>query len=182
MKDFRKIKKYANTLINIANKSNQDTKNVIKNLSSFKSLLRDIPELRCFLLSKRISLNNKLIVIKNIFNNFYGEIELELISLLLENGDLGIYNYIVERVIYIFESMDTFKKLYILSYKEYNQDEKNEIINSIKDKFDISSFSATSFSADKNILGGIKIRIGNKIIDGSVLTRLKKIKQALLSA
>ena len=34
---------------------------------------------------------------------------------------------------------------------------------------------------DKNILGGIKIRIGNKIIDGSISTKLNKIKRALTS-
>jgi F0F1-type ATP synthase delta subunit len=36
------------------------------------------------------------------------------------------------------------------------------------------------FDVDSKILGGIKVRIGNKIIDGSVLTKLKKIKQSLL--
>ena len=40
--------------------------------------------------------------------------------------------------------------------------------------------SEANFNVDSKILGGIKVRIGNKIIDGSVSTKLKKIKQSLL--
>ena len=181
MRDPHKIKKYASSLISISNKSNQDLKDIIKNLLSFKNLLRDLPELRYLLLSKRISLTNKLVAVKNIFDKYYGQLELEFISILLENGEMGMYNDIIKKMVFIFESTDNFKKLNIVSSKEYNRDEKNEITNLIKDKFNITNASEASFSIDKNILGGIKIRIGNKIIDGSISTKLNKIKRALTS-
>ena len=181
MRDLRKIKKYANTLIRISNKSNQDPKDIIENLLSFKNLLRELPELRYLLLSKRISLTNKLVAIKNIFENYYGQLEIEFISILLENGEMGMYNDIIEKLVFTFESMDNFKKLNIVLSKEYDSDEKNEITNLIRDKFNITNSSEASFSIDKNILGGIKIRIGNKIIDGSISTKLNKIKRALTS-
>ena len=50
----------------------------------------------------------------------------------------------------------------------------------LKNKFNISDSSKANFDVDSKILGGIKVRIGNKIIDGSVSTKLKKIKQSLL--
>ena len=50
-----------------------------------------------------------------------------------------------------------------------------------EDKENVNDFSETSFSIDKKLQGGIKVRIGNKIIDGSVSTKLKKIKKYLLS-
>ena len=49
--------------------------------------------------------------------------------------------------------------------------------------FDWSDSTYTSdikFCVDSSIMGGIKVRIGNKIIDGSVSTKLRKIKQSLL--
>ena len=55
------------------------------------------------------------------------------------------------------------------------------VLYTIRDKFNITNASEASFSIDKNILGGIKIRIGNKIIDGSISTKLNKIKRALTS-
>jgi len=94
---------------------------------------------------------------------------------------MGMYNDIIKKMVFIFESTDNFKKLNIVSSKEYNRDEKNEITNLIRDKFNITNSSEASFSIDKNILGGIKIRIGNKIIDGSISTKLNKIKRALTS-
>ena len=69
----------------------------------------------------------------------------------------------------------------IVSSKQLDETEKNEIVKSLKNKFKINDSSETLFSVDKKILGGIKIRIGNKIIDGSVSTKLKKIKESLLS-
>ncbi len=59
--------------------------------------------------------------------------------------------------------------------------EKNEISNIIKQKLDLDNSSKSIFHVDSAITGGIKIRIGNKIIDGSVSTKLKKIKQSILS-
>ena len=51
----------------------------------------------------------------------------------------------------------------------------------IKKEFGVDSSSKAIFDVNKEIIGGITIRIGNKIIDGSVITKLKKIKQSLLS-
>ena len=47
-------------------------------------------------------------------------------------------------------------------------------------EFNINDSSEANFDVDSEILGGIKVRIGNKIIDGSISTKLKKIKQSLL--
>ena len=50
----------------------QDKKKV--NLFLFKSLMREIPELRYLLFSKRIPLDSKLSTIKNVFSNYFGKL------------------------------------------------------------------------------------------------------------
>ena len=70
MKDLRKIKKYADSLIKVSKKTDTDIKEIIKNLSSFNRLVREIPELRYLLLSKRISLETKSNSMKNLFKNY----------------------------------------------------------------------------------------------------------------
>ena len=181
MKDIRKIKKYANTLINVSNKLDYDIKDISKNLSLFHGILRKIPELRYLLFSKRISLDAKTSAIRNIFSSDFRLIEIEFIFILLTNNHMGLLKDIIEKLNSMIQSNSNVKNIHVTSFKKIEGEDKNEIISSIKNRFNIDDDSKTSFSTDKTLQGGIKIRIGNKIIDGSISTKLKKIKESLLS-
>ena len=182
MKDLKKIKKYAEALFRASSSSNQNLRSIINNLNFFKSLLKDIPELKYLIFSKRISLKDKHNIINNIFINFLGEIELELILLLISNRDASMYLDIVERFMYLIDSSSNIKKIQVISCNEYSDLDKEELVKSIRQKFNIDNSSKAIFKVQENMLGGIKIRIGNKIIDGSISTKLEKIKKSLLSA
>ena len=183
MKDLqiRKIKKYADSLIRVSKQLDYDIKDIVNNLFLFKNLIREIPELRYLLFSKRISVDSKLITIKNVFSNYYRSLELEFILMLIRDSQIKNINNIIDKLDSIIQSDINIKKINIVSSEELDEHVKNEIIESIKNRFNIKDSSETSFSIDKKILGGIKVRIGNKIIDGSVATKLKKIRESLLS-
>ena len=94
--------------------------------------------------------------------------------------NISIYNDILDKIIGLVESNSNAKKIHVTSHQEYSEHDQLEILSTLKNKFNISDSSETTFNVDSKILGGIKVRIGNKIIDGSVSTKLKKIKQSLL--
>ena len=178
MKDLRQIKKYANVLISVSNSDNlADT---IEALISFKNILKGFPELRYLLSSKRTSLDNKIKSTKNIFSKYYNDIALEFICVIIENNDISIYNDVLDKIIILIELNSNTKKIQVTSHKEYSEYDQSEILLALKNKFNIGDSSEANFDVDPRILGGIKVRIGNKIIDGSVSTKLKKIKQSLL--
>lgn len=179
MKDLRQIKKYAKVLMNVSNTDNLG--DTVQGLISFKNILKEFSELRYLLSSKRISVDNKIQSTKNILSKYYNDITLEFICLLIENNDISMYNDVLDKIIILMESNSNTKKIHITSHKEYSEDEQLEIMVALKDKFNITDSSKTTFGVDPQILGGIKVRIGNKILDGSVLTKLKKIKESLLS-
>lgn len=178
MKDLRQIKKYANALISVSNSDNlADT---IEALISFKNILKGFPELRYLLSSKRTSVDNKIKSTKNIFSKYYNDIALEFICVIIENNDISIYNDVLDKIIILIELNSNTKKIQVTSHKEYSEYDQSEILLALKNKFNIGDSSEANFDVDPRILGGIKVRIGNKIIDGSVSTKLKKIKQSLL--
>ena len=178
MKDLRQIKKYANALISVSNSDNlADT---IEALISFKNILKGFPELRYLLSSKRTSVDNKIKSTKNIFSKYYNDIALEFICIIIENNDISIYNDVLDKIIILIELNSNTKKIQVTSHKEYSEYDQSEILLALKNKFNIGDSSEANFDVDPRILGGIKVRIGNKIIDGSVSTKLKKIKQSLL--
>ena len=181
MKDIKKIKKYAEALYRASSVGNHDLQLIINNLNTFKYLLKDIPELKCLILSKRVSLKIKHSIVSNIFKNYLTELELELLSILIDNGDSALFSDIVNKFISIVDLNSNMKKIHITSSYEYSESDRMEMIQSIKQKFNIDNVSEASFGLDESLLGGVKIRIGNRIIDGSVATKLKKVKQSLLS-
>ena len=69
MKDIRKINKYAHSLIHVSNSNNINE--TAHGLISFKSMLKQFPDLRYLLSSKKVSTDNKLKSIRNIFGKFY---------------------------------------------------------------------------------------------------------------
>ena len=178
MKDTRKINKYAHSLINVTNSGNIGDS--VDGLISFKVMLKEFPDLRYLLTSKKVSMDDKLKSIDNIFSKFYNGITLEFILLLIKNNDFSMFNDILNKIIILMESGSKTKKIKITSHKEYTAEDQSEILNELKNKFQLDSTSDIKFSVDCAIMGGIKVRIGNKIIDGSVSTKLKKIKQSLL--
>ena len=179
MKDLRKIKKYANVLIKVS--SSKDIGDTVQGLISFKRSLKEFPQLRHLLSSKRISIDDKIKSIKHIFSSYYNNITIEFISLIIDNNDISIYNDILENIIRLVEANSNAKEIHVTSHKKYSEEDQAEILSALKEKFNISDSSMATFNVDSKILGGIKVRIGNKIIDGSVSTKLKKIKQSLLS-
>ena len=178
MKDTRKINKYAHSLIHVTNSSNISES--VNGLISFKFMLKEFPDLRYLLSSKKVSIDDKLKSVNNIFNKFYNGITIEFILLLIRNNDFSMFNDILNKIVILMESGSKTKKIKITSHKEYSAENQSEILNELKNRFELDNTSDIKFSVDSTIMGGIKVRIGNKIIDGSVSTKLRKIKQSLL--
>ena len=68
MKDTRKINKYAHSLIKVTNSSNIGDS--VNGLISFKLMLKEFPDLRYLLSSKKVSMDDKLKSIINIYSKF----------------------------------------------------------------------------------------------------------------
>ena len=90
MKDTRKINKYAHSLIKVTNSSNIGES--VNGLVSFKFMLKEFPDLRYLLSSKKVSIDDKLKSINNIFSKFYNGITIEFILLLIRNNDFSMFN------------------------------------------------------------------------------------------
>ena len=178
MKDIRKINKYAHSLIHVSSSGNINE--TVNGLISFKSMLKKFPDLRYLLSTKKVSTDNKLKSIKSIFGGYFNDISMEFILLIISNNDFSYYNDILAKIIVLKEADSKTRKIKITSHKEFTLDDQSEILIALKNKFNFDDTSETNFSVDPDIMGGIKVRIGNKIIDGSVSTKLKKIKQSLL--
>lgn len=137
-------------------------------------------DFRNFLLNPRISAAEKQKLIDDLFKERVKKEMLNYVKLLIEKGRIkflpGIYS---EYVKYADKFMNTLN-ITIISASPLD----DEHVEAIKEKYKKQYKSAhvkANIEIDKNILGGLKIRIGDKLTDYSVKGRLDSLRKELVS-
>ena len=171
------IKKYAQLLYQVAVKED-DINQISSHLHSIRSMLKSVPELNQLLITRRVGVQDKIIMLKNILGNKISDIEMDLIVLLIENGHMILFREVVKRFDYLLDKESGVVKVQITSASRLSDEEvlriSSTIENKIKKKVDVM------IRTDASIMGGIKLRVGNTLIDGSVYNRLQKMRDTLI--
>jgi len=176
MKQSREVKKYSQAVFSIADKSGQLTE-TIQRLAILLNIYASSPEFRLFLQSRRIAPTDKLKILQKVFIDILSDLELDLIHHLLEDGHIHLLEAVIKRLSFIVESAKTNLKVRVSTAEQMNPEELSEVVRSIEQrlgrKVDVDAL------VDPEILGGVKFRIGNTIVDGSIATRLQKLENSL---
>ena len=101
-----------------------------------------------------------------------------MISHLLEDGHFLLFVDIVKRFEYLVETDSSVIKVRITSHRQLGQEEIQRISSKIEDQ--LSKRVDVQTEIDPSLLGGIKLRVGNTLIDSSVSSRLHKLRDALV--
>ncbi|MBC8214844.1 MAG: ATP synthase F1 subunit delta [Candidatus Marinimicrobia bacterium] len=179
MKNQRAIRKYSRAVYSVASKSEQirETEN---RLLAIMEIYKTSPEFRQFLFTKRVKTLEKMKILQKVLSNSVTELELNLLQILLENSHIDALSDVVKRFIRIAETKSDFAKVTVFSSHKLNEEELSDIVNQLEKK--LSRKVYTKLEIDPTLLGGVKLRIGNTIVDGSLARRLENLKSALLRA
>ena len=167
--------KYAYTLFELAQKNNSINL-VSQQIDILYFLYNKIPLFRMILITKRLKNEQKISVIKNSL--------LDLNVMLIEFLTLIINGEQINNLLLI---INKFKSL----TKNHVSTNSVDIITAIElEKSTIDSITKTLFKqldgkpkinmiVDKNIVGGVKLRFGNKIFDNSITYQINQLKKNL---
>ena len=176
MKQSRETKKYAQAVFVVADKTDQ-LSDTIQRLDILLNIYTSSQEFRLFLQSRRISPAEKLKILKKVFMDILSGLEFELLHHLLEEGHIHLLEAVIKRLSFIAETAKTSLKVSISTSEQLNPEELSEIVWNIEQK--LGKKVDADVLVDPEILGGVKFRIGNTIIDGSIATRLQKLGNSL---
>jgi F-type H+-transporting ATPase subunit delta len=126
----------------------------------------------------QISTSKKKQIFKNIFKDKMDEELLSFLLLLIDK----------DRILHLEEKLSEMEKIRlernntliakIKTVLPLNEEEKSTLIQKLQNKYDKKIILRDEI--DKSILGGVYVRVGNDVIDGTVKTKLEEMKKLML--
>ena len=150
----------------------------IADLKNLKMLIFKNPEFVKFISNPQISFQEKSEVIDKIFSqNFSSELR-DFLKLLLDKNRIGLVIDICDYVRLVYAHQEAVEAVLKSAYP---LDLEN--ISKLKDKMEkkIKRKLNLYLEIDPDLLGGVQIRVGNKLFDGSVKRRLVELRERLMT-
>ena len=168
--------RYAEALFQIGEEENL-TDMMYKELSDVVNLIKVNQDFFSVLKSPVISKKEKISLIDNIYENKININIKNFLKILIEQ----------DRISFILDISDSYKELlneknnilegFVISAIPMKKEEIKELEEKLSKKYNKNV--TLENKVDKSILGGVLVRLGNEEIDGTVKTRLDKMKEQL---
>ena len=175
--DGKVAKQYARALFELTPPAQLDS--VKQALEQFQLLVSGDKELSLALTNPAVALKERVSVAQEIAKRLSApELIGGFLNRLIENGRLAALPAVI-RVLSDF--IDAFKKIQgieITSASALSSDEQATILKQIQQ--DLGQEARISWQVDPAIMGGLRVKAGDILLDGSVSSRLEKIRASLL--
>ncbi|MCA1020923.1 F0F1 ATP synthase subunit delta [Halobacillus litoralis] len=171
-------KRYADALFQLGQERSKLEKFETE-LQTLKEVFRSNQEIISFLKHPRFSIEQKKKMITESFQSFSEEI-VNLLKLLVERHREDIILDMIQDYVRMINDAKGIADADVYSVRQLSEAEKQRISESFAPKVGKQSLNLTNI-VDPSIIGGIRLRVGNRIFDGSVSGKLRRIERKLLS-
>lgn len=169
--------RYAIALFELGEKDNK-LDEYDADLQKIKATLDLSKDLSVFLAHPTISIGDKKEILDSIFKSEISQHSLNLMKLLLDRNRIFILTAIVNNFHTILNKKKNIVLARVITAVEINEDIKNRVKGKLENKF--SKQIELESKIDPEIIAGMIVEIGDKIIDGSVKTKLENMRRQLI--
>ncbi|MCH7495583.1 MAG: ATP synthase F1 subunit delta [Candidatus Marinimicrobia bacterium] len=148
-------------------------------MNLLKESYKVIPEFRSFLFSFKINNEQKIEALSNIFGDDFTALLSKFMKTLIENKRQDLIPDISNS--YNLTAMESKNQLLVtaVTHEKLSDELTDSVKKALEKSFDKDV--RIESTVDPSIIGGIKLRIGNTVIDGSVRGSLTRLRETLLS-
>ena len=172
--------RYASALYDLAAEKKL-VDDVLGDLSNLKNILKDNKELSLVVKSPLITSIDKLNIFESLLKKINAnELTTTFIKVIEKNKRFSNLVSIITQFMNINSQKRGDVLADIKSADELNDDQKNNITNQLKSI--LGDKLSLSFDVDKNIMGGLIVKVGSKMIDTSLANKINKLKIAMKGA
>ncbi|WP_455716983.1 F0F1 ATP synthase subunit delta [Anaerosporobacter sp.] len=173
-------KTYGEALFDLASE-NGTLSTIIEEVNVVKEAIDGNPDLLKLLSHPKINKEEKISVIENIFKGRVSDSLVGFLVIIVQKdryNDLnGIFEYFIAKV----REYKNIGVASVTSAVELTEEQKKQIEQKLLQTTKYSQFELTYY-VDKTLIGGLVIRIGDRVVDSSIKTKLQLLAKDLRNA
>jgi len=170
-------KTYGDALFDLALEKNR-LESLMEETAAVKDVFAQNGDLMTLLAHPKIVKEEKIKVIESVFKGHVSDELTGLLCMLLEKGHAkeipSVMDYFIEQG----KEYRHIGRAIVTSAMALDDAHKKKIEQKLLDTTDYVSFEI-DYKVDPSLIGGIVIRIGDKVVDGSIRTRINNLTQSL---
>lgn len=172
--------RYAEALAELAVQKNE-VENFLEQLRSLAEAFRSSEDFRRLLAGSEIDKGQKKTIIKNALGSRVSPTVLNFLLLLVDKGRAEYLPGIYEEFVHIIDEMKGILKMTVISAFPLTGMQIDTIKRKYMKLYDAKA-AVTNLKIDPSLLGGVKVKIGDRVMDASVSGQLEGLKEWLQSA
>ena len=154
---------------------------VLNDLTNVKTLLNENKDLRLVVKSPLINSQDKLNILESLLQKTQAnQLTSTFLKVIEKNKRFAKISSIISEFININSQKRGDVLADITSADELNDEQKNKITKQLKSI--LGEKLSLSFDVNKNIMGGLIVKVGSKMIDTSLANKINKLKIAMKGA
>ncbi|MFQ6604565.1 MAG: ATP synthase F1 subunit delta [Fidelibacterota bacterium] len=179
MKLSRKIKHYGRSLFQVA-RDRDILREVDESLKAIAQLLRKEADIRAIFMAHRISPSQKDSLFRQALSDVIDPVTLEFFLLMMDNR-LSVSEVLAVVTVYhrLLRAELGEEDLTVFCAHPLDEDDINAIVRELEER--TSTVLRWNTVVDPSLIGGIKFRVGNTFLDGTIARRIQLLKTSLLS-
>lgn len=173
--------RYANAFADVTRSRQLNTASIERQLADFKSIMADSHDLREVLMDPSIPQAQKL----KVLNAIAGRLEMatearNFLAVIIDHQRLDEFDEILSEYHAISDEQSGMVDAEITSARDLIPADRAELESQVEKL--AGGRARTTYHQDATLLGGVVVRIGSTVYDGSIRAQLQQLKQRLVSA
>lgn len=174
------VSRYARAFLDVVTAAHLDTAALDKQLADFEATWDGSPELQTFFQNPAVTALQKVGILDKLNAKLGLQKELRnLLAVLINNDRIGHVHEVAAAYRKELQEQLGIRQAEIVTARELNSEERNQLIAGVG-KLAGAQIQA-DFKLDGSILGGVVVRIGSTVYDGSVRGQLDRLKEVLVA-
>lgn len=168
---------YAQALMSLAQQQNL-TNQFGDTFRSLNSLVAESREFKDFILNPVIKGEDKKAVLKQVMGNDANPYLVNFMMLLVDKRRIVFLESIMEQYLNLLRKLNQTVLAEVTSATELNDEQKNNVVEKVKAIAEARDVELKT-SVDPDLIGGVIIKVGSKVIDASLRGQLRRISISL---
>ena len=169
---------YAQALMSLAQQNNL-TEQFGETFRALSSLLEESQDFKDFILNPVIKGDDKKAVLKQVMGNDANPYLINFMMLLVDKRRIVFLEPIVEQYLNLLRKLNQTVLAEVTSATELNDDQKQNVVEQVKAIASARDVELKT-SIDPDLIGGVIIKVGSKVIDASIRGQLRRISLSLI--